>query len=64
MINKQQTTAAAINASVNLYFATHYCCTSGGCGNPLCNISGWAEIGPARNKKNKFVINYFEEKYY
>lgn len=30
----------------------------------LCNISGWAEIGPARNKKNKFVINYFEEKYY
>jgi len=35
---KLRTTAAAINAVVKLRYATHYNCTSGECGNPLCDI--------------------------
>ncbi len=54
---KRRTTAAAINASVKLRFAAHYCCTSGGCGNTLFAIFAKKMYTPLNN----FQVEYFKK---
>ena len=60
-------TAAAINATVKLRCATHYYCTSGGCGNPLCAIClpfGNGSAHRERGKENKTAAEIIIRKFF